>query len=452
MIHSDLSKGLGSGTWRGDAPRLGCRAIIAHPEDAERIARLHVLKEPNFGGFLDSVISTTDNKHWRDQRKHLVEAFLPISSLAQILPVSLSRAKECAARLGKLSEIGSAIDMSDFLLHEAQAQLQLALLGAPESLMNATNEKLRKTFMQHPVAETGPLSEAMKSLMKIVKEDETLALPTDGCPVRGPLSRALQIGGYAPSTDYGNMLIILFAGHDTTGHTMTWLLFELARNQEVQIQVQQEIDLFFSELGGCDPTYNDLSRLEFLDRCITETLRMWPAVGNGTFRQLQFDEHVRGTCDSQVTLPKGTYVNIVNWSRHRNPELWGQDADTFNPYRDFAPMELAHVGCPMAATNPQSKRFSPFAHNPRSCLGKNFAQMEMRLILSYLLRRFSFTLAPPYDALQEARLSATGSDPDFFRAVNRGGTMGPLDLEHGGSTSHAENYLIGLKLKVSPRA
>jgi len=41
----------------------------------------------------------------------------------------------------------------------------------------------------------------------------------------------------------------------------------------------------------------------------------------------------------------------------------------------IAEQELARVGCPMAAATPQSKRFSPFAHNPRSCLGKNFAQM-----------------------------------------------------------------------------
>merc|ERR1712039_1004066 len=99
----------------------------------------------------------------------------------------------------------------------------------------------------------------------------------------------------------------------------------------------------------------------------------------------------------------------------------------FNPYRDFTETEMARVGCPMAATNPQSARFSPFAHNPRSCLGKNFAQMEMRLIIAYLLKRFTFTLAPPYDKLMNETLGPTVSDTSAFRGVN-GGTMGPLDL------------------------
>lgn len=432
--------------------RIVARVIVADPEDAERVARIHVRKEPNFGVLMESIISTTDNEHWREQRQHLVEAFLPLSSLAEILPVSLARAKDCANRLGSLAKDGQPVDMSDFLLHEAQAQLQLALLGAPESLMEETNQGIRKTFMFHPDAKLGDLSNAMKELMKVAQEDRTLGLPSDGCPVRGPLSRALQTGNFHASTDYGNLLLILFAGHDTTGHTMTWLTFELARHPDIQRKVQEEVDHFFRCLNGRDPTYQDLSKFDVLDRCITETLRLWPAVANGTFRQLQFAEELRANGESKVTLPKGTFVTISNWCRHRNPELWGADADSFNPWRSFASEELARVGCPMAARTPQSARFSPFAHNPRSCLGKNFAQMEMRLILSYLFHKFSFALAPPYDALMDTTTKASDTNPRTFRGINSGGTMGPMDLEHGGSVSEDERFLVAMKLRVTPRS
>lgn len=430
--------------------KVVCRIIVADPEDAERIARIHVRKEPNFGGLMDSIISTTDNDHWRQQRQHLLEAFMPLSSLAQILPVSLARAKECAERLAKFAESGP-VDISDFLLHEAQAQLQLALLGVPEEMMEQTNAGIRKTFMFSPDAKTGHLSGAMKDLMKLARDDTSVALPTDGCPVRGPLSRALQTGHFPASTDYGNMLLILFAGHDTTGHTMTWLMFELARHPQIQQKVQEEVDGFFASLNGRDPTYQDLSRFDLLDRCITETLRLWPAVANGTFRQLQFGEDLKGAGGREVQLPRGTFVTISNWCRHRNPELWGADAESFNPWRDFSQEELARVGCPMAAATPQSKRFSPFAHNPRSCLGKNFAQMEMRLILSHILHRFDFSLAPPYDSLKDVELKAAEVDRLKFRGVNRGGTMGPMDLERGGSVSPGERFLIAMKLHVKPR-
>merc|ERR1719414_2699285 len=169
----------------------------------------------------------------------------------------------------------------------------------------------------------------------------------------------------------------------------------------MQRRLQADIDMFFRELSGRDPTYKDLAsdKLDFLDRCITETLRLWPAVPNGTFRQLQYADTVKGKNGEEVLLPKGTAINIVNWQRHRNEALWGADVNKFDPDRDFAPQEVARVGSPLAAMNPQSNRFSPFAHNPRSCLGKNFAQMEMRLIMAYLLKSFDFSLAAPYDCL-----------------------------------------------------
>mmetsp|Transcript_57107 Transcript_57107/g.121370 ORF Transcript_57107/g.121370 Transcript_57107/m.121370 type:complete len:634 (+) Transcript_57107:163-2064(+) len=449
-----------------DRMRVISRVILSDPEDSERISRIHVRKEPNFGLLFDSVISTTDNDHWKAQRDHLNEVFLPQSSLAKILPVSLERAKRCADRLAELSNATPSVDMSDFLLHEAQAQLQLALLGMPSDFMEATNSDIRQTFMGHPEATVGKLSQAMKDIMKQAREDTTSRVPSDflpdadhagevasGCPVRAPLSRALQTGKLNPSTEYGNMLIILFAGHDTTGHTMTWVLFELSRRPELQRAVQKEVDQFFAFLNGRDPTYQDLRKFDLLDRVITETLRFWPAVANGTFRQLHFPDTVKGANGEEVTLPKGTYTMIQNWSRHRNPELWGPDANSFNPHRDFSDSELSRVGCPMAARNPQSDRFSPFAHNPRSCLGKNFAQMEMRLILSYLLKNFSFDLAAPYQPFKDSEFGAalpeSSATSNNFRGVNRGGTMGPLDVEKRGM---ADRPLIALKLDVRRRS
>merc|ERR1712050_735270 len=118
-------------------------------------------------------------------------------------------------------------------------------------------------------------------------------------------------------------------------------------------ELQQEVDEFFQHLEGRDPSYQDLARLPLLDRCITETLRLWSAVANGTFRQLRFAETVTGRGGQEVMLPQGTFINITNWARHRNPALWGDDVDRFNPHRRFQPGEIATVGCPMAAVSPE---------------------------------------------------------------------------------------------------
>lgn len=451
-VPSVNSIGFGDGVQLRFAPRV----ILAHPEDAERVSRLHVRKEGNFEPALfDSIISTTDNDSWREQRKCLNEAFLPLSSLAEILPVSLARAKQCASRLREAASEGIPVDMSDFLLHEAQAQLQLALLGASQELMDSTNSDIRATFAGDlEPAKIGTVSKTIGELLGAAKLDQSLALPSDGHPVRGPLARVLQVAqdsGMERSTAFGNLLLILFAGHDTTGHTMTWLLFEATRRPEVQRRLQQEADSFFAALGGRDPAYADLGsgQLAYMDRCITETLRLWPAVASGTYRQLQFDEEVRGINGAMVSLPRGTPVNIVNWSRHRNPELWGEDADDFNPDRKFLAQEMAHVGCPMAARNPQSQRFSPFAHQPRSCLGRNFAQMEMRLILLNLFRDFDFKLAPPYDTLIGSKMGPAPEQHEF-RGVNRA-TMGPMDLERSSEHHWGTRPLYALKMHVQLR-
>ena len=61
-------------------------------------------------------------------------------------------------------------------------------------------------------------------------------------------------------------------------------------------------------------------------------MRMWPVVPNGTFRELQMADSVTGNDGEQVKLPAGTHIQILNWPRHRNPDLW-EDPHRFNPDR-----------------------------------------------------------------------------------------------------------------------
>ena len=76
----------------------------------------------------DSVISAVDNTAWKEQRNHMTQAFLPMSSLAHIFPVSNDRAIACADILKRISQGGTQkINMSEFYLNETQQQLHLAL-------------------------------------------------------------------------------------------------------------------------------------------------------------------------------------------------------------------------------------------------------------------------------------------------------------------------------------
>jgi len=400
-------------------PEVTQEVIIGNPTDAARIARVHVKKQPSFTPlFWNSVISTTDNEDWGKQRSHLVSAFLPEGSLSKIFPVTLERAKFCATRLKEIADASpnGFVNMNDFLLYETEAQLQLALFGMRQEFMEETNEKFRQSMG----GEIGPMY-ARQFCDRLIEEVNTVEASGPvteglGCPVRGPLSDAIRSFEGKGNALKGNAFIFAFAGHDTTGHTLTWLLFELAKNPEMQRKLQQEVDDFFAKLNGRDMTYKDLTDLKFMTRCVMETLRLWPAVANGTFREIQFDDSIVGPDGEDILLKKGTYCRINNWSRHRNPDLWGADVNTFNPDRDWAPEEIWHEEG-LRGYNPSTERFSPFTFQPRDCIGKNFAHMEMRAILCYLLQSYSFELSP----------QAAGFDPIKFLGVNYG-TMGPQDL------------------------
>ena len=292
--------------------------------------------------------------------------------------------------------------------------------------------------------------------------------------IRGPLSAVLaeKLGGGANTfmegfdqldektqqrlnaqTDFGNAFIFAFAGHDTTGHTLTWLTYELAKNPSIQQRVVDEVDAFWDQYGDRPIGTGEANSVEFVEfmkaspfltKCITETLRLWPVVPNGTFRQLSHDDYVKGPNGQRVLLPKGTFVQVTTVGRHRDKELWGEDADIFNPDREWQDDELWHDQV-YAARNPHSPRFSPFTHTPRDCIGKNFAQMEMRTILTQVFKNFTFKLS---EKEQSSELKGTS----VTRGMNNG-TMGPRDVDYGSTVAGGSAFggVYGMHCFAVPR-
>jgi cytochrome P450 len=423
-------------------PYIANTVILAHPEDCMRVAKVHVKKSPFFEAILfGSIISTTENDHWKAQRAHLSPVFLPQASLKEIFPITSKRAAVCAERLTGLNDAAGkyGVQVNDFYLHEAMAQLQLGLMGLDEDFMEGTNGKIRQIFNgSNPDMNYG--RDVVLKMMEKVQENPAYSVACDddvlnkGKKVFGPLSKSVADADTELGMDvvdqWGNMMIILFAGHDTTAHTMTWFTYEMSRYPEYQVRVQAEVDALFEKMareGRELMAYEDCAELPFMTRCIMETLRLWGAVPNGTFRELQFAESVHGPGGEMVELPKGTIVQITSWSRHRSKALWGEDADIFNPDREFEDNECwgLHGEAVFSGTNPASKRFSPFTFAPRDCLGKNFAQMEMRAILANVFRRWDFTCSEPY------------KNPEIPIEMSIG-TMGPRDLTPEGLEESAK--------------
>jgi cytochrome P450 len=165
---------------------------------------------------------------------------------------------------------------------------------------------------------------------------------------------------------------LLFAGHDTTTTTFTFLLYELGRNRPALRAVEEELDRVVGR-GRPEAGVLDGHALPVLERSLKETLRRYPAAWVGPRRAVR-DVKLAG-----VSVPAEIGVQYSSWVTHHLPELYPDpfrfDPDRFLPEREAALPRGAYV---------------PFGGGSRMCLGKRFGEYELRALASVLLPRVRF--------------------------------------------------------------
>lgn len=131
-------------------------------------------------------------------------------------------------------------------------------------------------------------------------------------------------------------------------------------------------------MSELDASTFDSERMPFLAAVCNETLRLYPSAPN-TVREAVVPTTVGG-----IPIAKGTSVSIPPWAINRSRVLWGANAAEFIPDR--------WLQGPNAATGGAQSPFAyvTFLHGPRSCIGKSFAQLEMKCLLAPLVARFRF--------------------------------------------------------------
>ncbi|KAK9131512.1 hypothetical protein Sjap_011999 [Stephania japonica] len=186
--------------------------------------------------------------------------------------------------------------------------------------------------------------------------------------------------GLATSSQFivDNCKGIYFAGHDTTSITATWCLMLLAIHPEWQDRIREEV---LRVCGNGLPNANALNNLKTVKMVIQETLRLYPP---SPFVSREVLEDIK---IGDFLIPKGVLIWTSIPALHHDYDIWGPDANKFNPGR-FA------KGLKEACKLPQV--YVPFGLGPRICLGQNFALAQLKVVLALILSRFSFSLSANY--------------------------------------------------------
>lgn len=172
----------------------------------------------------------------------------------------------------------------------------------------------------------------------------------------------------------GELAGIVFAGHETTATTLTWLFGMLAQHPDVEAKLHEELDRV---LRGRIPTFADLPHLTYTRMVIDETMRLYPAAWTLTRHALNADT-IGG-----YQIPAGGNVLINIFTLHRHPTYW-DNPEQFDPER-FSPERAA---------NRHKFAFMPFGGGPRKCIGEPFALAEAQLVTATIAQRYRLRLMP----------------------------------------------------------
>jgi len=166
---------------------------------------------------------------------------------------------------------------------------------------------------------------------------------------------------------------IMFEGHDTTAAGSSFFLSLMGLHKDIQKRVQQELDEIFGD-SDRPATFQDTLEMKYLERCIMETLRMYPPVPI-IARQLTEDVKLDS---GDYTLPAGSTVVVATFRLHRDPIIY-PNPEKFDP-DNFLPEKSA---------NRHYYAFVPFSAGPRSCVGRKYAMLKLKIILSTIMRNFN---------------------------------------------------------------
>src|SRR5579862_3707135 len=367
-------------------------AVIQHvlKTNAENYQKSEI-QVKRMGHFLGKGLLTTHGEAWRTQRRLIQTGFdrKQLDALSSIMQDSLAESLRGFDR-----QVHSGpVDIYTLLMKTTFAMVARSLFGAclkdedidlvSHTICTVQEFIVRQTlqpYLNPWFAVSGKLRrhENMRSradavLLEYIRKRRNEAPGHD-------LLQTLMDARYSDGEGMPDELILsesmqlLVAGHETSSNALSWLFYLLSSRPDCLERVRQEFD---SVLGEAPISYNDVSKFEFTTQVICEALRLYPPFWM-IDRMAVADDRV-----GDVAIPSGSMVIVYVYGAHHAPRYW-QNPESFDTERFTKENDKQRT--PFT--------FLPFGAGPRGCIGGNYAMLQILMILSDLLRKYDFQLAP----------------------------------------------------------
>lgn len=165
------------------------------------------------------------------------------------------------------------------------------------------------------------------------------------------------------------LMTFIIAGHETTSNHLSWTLYLLSQHPEIRRRLEDELD---ENIAGDMPTLEEVRKLEFLEKVMDESLRIYPPAWTVEREPLEDDEF------DGYLIEAGSIVVVGPYFVHHNANVW-PNPEGFDPERERPDHRYAHF---------------PFGGGPRMCVGADFAILEAKLILAAIVKRFRLDVVP----------------------------------------------------------
>ncbi|RUS22774.1 cytochrome P450, partial [Endogone sp. FLAS-F59071] len=390
----------------------------------QKYARAKEIRQASYAIFGGHNIGNTLGHEWKWRRQAFAPAFQPRQIIAALLPYTIDRVNSLNEDLAKSAVAGTAVDLDEKMMDitidvicqyifgfageggdkgldfqdiggKSQLRRNFAdLFGAFNSIWWRLPLIKYTEWSQRPHK---PARERLEALLNRAIEkslshpDLFLDADSENPRCRPFIFQLAANSGFEPNTDHSlakELVVILFAGHDTTSHTASFTFGLLAQNPDIQQKVFKEVRDLLGP-GSINPdvlTSEVLSKMPYVTAVIKESMRMYPVVN------FLMVENLKDVTLGGLAVPAGTLIlsnvrgaqmdpNVFPNPEKFDPERWLDRDAEIETFQDVDQLRTR-------SSHPEFV----FSLGPHACIGRNLAQLELRTLIAAVVNKFELKM------------------------------------------------------------